>query len=375
MFNSSLPVQWPGWSTCFYFSFISSFLFFLATRQKNNKFTDRVASDDDLDTVEPHSYPPVEPLPNFNWKTKEPIKIRPFKPKYHLTMSIQEGTVSELIEIDKNYLDRINLRKRIMAEHPETVLAAEGCVKPAVDEFYTWLVGTYLPTRYPRMFQLRSSAGEKSTFLHSLVTDETFPLSPEEIPLDTLRVMGGLIEDDLLFLMPSNDGDGYALRGFVTCFPNGFNTSSKLGLKLRDIHKPVPQYKEKLEKSMDRFFQKLVVGRFIKRANWTITTTDRMFTASGNHLYEGEEIPQEEVNINIARLRVERQFLHRLPQSHAILFSFKTLLYTLPEIKEEGLGEVLAEAIDGLKQGNAPGFHFYKRAAVWGESAKSYLRS
>ena len=154
-----------------------------------------------------------------------------------------------------------------MAEHPETVLAAHGCVKPAVDEFYTWLVGTYLPTRYPRMFQLRSSAGEKSTFLHSLVTDETFPLSPEEIPLDTLRVMGGLIEDDLLFLMPSNDGDGYALRGFVTCFPNGFNTSSKLGLKLRDIHKPVPQYKEKLEKSMDRFFQKLVVGRFIKRAN------------------------------------------------------------------------------------------------------------
>lgn len=166
-----------------------------------------------------------------------------------------------------NYLDRINLRKRIMAEHPETVLAAEDCVKPAIDEFYTWLVGTYLPTRYPRMFQLLSSDGEKSAFLHSLVTDEIFSLSPEGNPLDALRVMGGLIEDDLLFLMPSDDGDGFTLRGFVTCFPNGFNTSKKLGLKLRDIHKPVPQYKEKLEKSMDRFFQKLGVGRFIKRAN------------------------------------------------------------------------------------------------------------
>ncbi|PIG83420.1 hypothetical protein AARAC_006313 [Aspergillus arachidicola] len=237
------------------------------------------------------------------------------------------------------------------------------------------MVGTYLPTRYPLIFQLRPSAGEKQAFLQNLITDEMFPLSPEENPLDTLRVMGGLIEDDLLFLMPSDDGDGFTLRGFVTCFPNGFNTSKKLGLKLRDIHKPVPQYKEKLEKSMDRFFQKLGVGRFIKRANWTITTTDQLFTASGNHLYEGEEIPQEEVDINTARLRVERQFLHRLPQSHVILFSFKTLLYTLPEVKEEGLGEVLAEAIDGLKQGNAPGFHFYKQAAVWGESAKSYLRS
>ncbi|KAJ1715884.1 hypothetical protein COH20_000162 [Aspergillus flavus] len=374
MFSSNLPVQWPGWSTCFYFSFISSFLFYIATRQKKNQFTDRIASNDQ-DAVKPNSYPPVEPLPDFDWKTKEPIKIRPFKPKYHLTMSIHEGTVNELIEIDMNYLDRIDLRKRIMAEHPETVLAAEDCVKPAVDEFYTWLVGTYLPTRYPRMFQLLSSDGEKSAFLHSLVTDEIFSLSPEGNPLDTLRVMGGLIEDDLLFLMPSDDGDGFTLRGFVTCFPNGFNTSKKLGLKLRDIHKPVPQYKEKLEKSMDRFSQRLGVGRFIKRANWTITTTDQLFTPAGNHLYEGEEIPQEEVDINTARVRVERQFLHRLPQSHALLFSFKTLLYKLPEIKKEGLGEVLAEAIDGLKQGNAPGFHFYKRAAVWGESAKSYLRS
>jgi hypothetical protein len=51
------------------------------------------------------------------------------------------------------------------------------------------------------------------------------------------------------------------------------------------------------------------------------------------------------------------------------------LLYPLSEIKEEGLGEALAEAIDGLKEGNAPGFHFYKRAAVWGESAKAFLRS
>ncbi|GAB1194713.1 hypothetical protein APSETT444_003959 [Aspergillus pseudonomiae] len=374
MFNQSLPVQWPGWSTCFYFSFISSCLFFLATRQKNNKFTRSVANDDQ-DGVEPNCYPPVEPLPDFGWKTKEPIRIRPFKPKYHLTMSIQEGTVSELIEIDKNYLDRIQLRKRIMTEHPETVLAAEDCVKPVVDEFYTWLVGAYLPTRYPRMFQLRPSAGEKQASLHSLVTDEIFSLSPEQNPLDTLRIMGGLVEDDLLFLMPSDDEDGFTLRGFVTCFPNGFNTSKKLGLKLRDIHKPVPQYKEKLEKSMDRFFQRLGVGRFIKRANWTITTTEQLFTASGNHLYEGEEIPQEEINIDTARVRVERQFLHRLPQSRAILFSFKTLLYTLPEIKEEGLGDVLAEAIDGLKQGNAPGFHFYKRAAVWGESAKAYLRS
>jgi hypothetical protein len=50
-------------------------------------------------------------------------------------------------------------------------------------------------------------------------------------------------------------------------------------------------------------------------------------------------------------------------------------LYPIKDIKDEGLGEELAEAIDGLKGGNTPQMHFYKRGAVWGEAVKKYLRS
>jgi hypothetical protein len=50
-------------------------------------------------------------------------------------------------------------------------------------------------------------------------------------------------------------------------------------------------------------------------------------------------------------------------------------LYPIKEIKDEGLGEELAQAIDGLKEGNAPQMHFYKRGAVWSEAVKRYLRS
>ena len=31
-------------------------------------------------------FPEIEEQPDFDWKTTEPLKIRPFKPKYHLTM-------------------------------------------------------------------------------------------------------------------------------------------------------------------------------------------------------------------------------------------------------------------------------------------------
>lgn len=72
-------------------------------------------------------------------------------------------------------------------------------------------------------------------------------------------------------------------------------------------------------------------------------------------------------------LRCERQVLHRLPQTKAILFSFSTYTYPLEEIKQEGLGEDLATAIDGLGLGSVPEFHHYKRAVVWGEKVKQYL--
>jgi hypothetical protein len=74
-------------------------------------------------------------------------------------------------------------------------------------------------------------------------------------------------------------------------------------------------------------------------------------------------------------LRCERQMLHRLPITKALVFSFKTYLYPLKDIKDEGLGEELAQAIDGLKEGSVPAMHFYKRGVIWGEAVKKYLRS
>ncbi|KAL8727754.1 MAG: hypothetical protein Q9181_005591, partial [Wetmoreana brouardii] len=74
-------------------------------------------------------------------------------------------------------------------------------------------------------------------------------------------------------------------------------------------------------------------------------------------------------------LRCERQTLHRLPSSKAIVFAFKTYMDTLRDIKLEGLGDDLADAVDGLKSGNVPGINVYKRGPVWGKAVKEYLRS
>jgi hypothetical protein len=117
------------------------------------------------------------------------------------------------------------------------------------------------------MFKLLESESGESTGLSNLATGETFPLEPQEDPTETFRVLGSLINDEVCILMPSPDGDSYRLEGFVLCFPAGFDTGKKLGMKLREIHAPVPSFKEKLKLSMERYFERLPVGKYVLRAN------------------------------------------------------------------------------------------------------------
>lgn len=105
------------------------------------------------------------------------------------------------------------------------------------------------------------------TSLLNTASGSHLPLTPPLDPVQTFEILGKNIDDDFLLLLPSEDGDGYRLKGYVTCFPAGFNTKEKFGMKLREIHGPVPGYKQKLEKSMDRFFDRLEVGKVVKRAN------------------------------------------------------------------------------------------------------------
>jgi len=343
-------------------------------------------------------YYQIEPLRHFDINSAEPIKIRPFKPKYHLTMgmshlvsmpgpiyiqsAIQSATLSEFLEMDKTYLERIRLRKQLIEERPQDVMAANPIIGPAVLELYTWVVGTYLPQRFPTVYAIVTSSKLQSRpQLKNLATDSLLPLTASSVE-EALRILGSNIDTDFLFLFPTSDpanGERYKLEGFITCFPSGFRTSSKLNMLLKDIHGPVPGYEEKLERSMDRFFATLPVGKIIKRVNWSITTTPDLFLLGGTHLtaekFEEAATQQDKVDVEATVMRCERQTVHRLPKTKAIVFSYKTYQYSLKELKEEGCAEDLIRAIDGLGEGNVPGMSVYKRQVVWGSVVKDYLSS
>lgn len=317
-----------------------------------------------------------------------------------MSSALENISISELIAIDNTYLDRMNLRRSTMDEHPDATLQCNTVAEPAVLELYDWLVSTYLPQRFPMIYHPTDTAGQPQLF--NSASDSYMPIRPSS-PLSALRILGENIDTDFLILLPSstNPMDGspiYHLQAFVTCFPAGFSTREKCGKPLAAIHGPVPGYAAKLEKSMDRFFAKIEVGRVVRRTNWSVTTNDKLFSDGGIHLYGDakqekpvenaktvnggdseldEQIAQQrkEVVVDDCRLRCERQTLHRLPRTNALVFAFKTYLYRLDEVKEEGLGPVLAEAIEGLGTGSVPEIMLYKRGVIWGEKVREYLLS
>lgn len=278
--------------------------------------------------------------------------------------------------MDKNYLQQITLRRELVEKHPDTVLgiSADARAGPAVAELYSWLFTTYLPTRYPRMFQLPFTS---TNTLVNLVTNEQIPLQPPTDPLEALRTLCIHIDEDFLFLLPHHSGDGvYALYAFNCAFANGFLLREKLGHRLREIHKPVPGYKEKLEMSMDRYFSSIPVGKFVKRSNWGISTAGNFFAAfDGTHGYQTEGCDKEDIDMSNVHVRCELQSLHRLPKNKAVIFAFHTYMYPIAAMKEDGTAQDLVEAIKGLDQGNVPGMAKYKRRHEWAGMIVDFLQS
>ena len=247
-------------------------------------------------------------------------------------------------------------RQDIVRQYP----GALDCLDSGVgmlNELYGFLMQYYLPFRYPTIFRLDCSGNS----LENLVTNERLPLTAPSDRHETLRKINRNVDEDFLMLLPSPDRDGYTLQSFVWAYPVGFDPQSKLGIKLRDAHKPVPGYKEKLAPSMDRYFSKLQPGDFRYRVNWSLAFNDNLCQRGEYHLYPGQEATETEFDLKDCYVRCELQTLFALPKSGGRILGVHLYLYPLQEIKDAGLGLEMAEAIDGWKRGNVPGFYLYKR--------------
>lgn len=328
--------------------------------------TDKKAVDKDGNEL------PVPVSDDFDWTKVEPHKYRPFRPVYAITMGIMKSSLKEWIKMENTYLEVTDERQKIIADEPkETCVAAdtENTTK-AVYESYDTIIN-YLLTRFHIYFV---ADGDKVTNLLKNIHMPKHAEGSGKSNKELLEIIAINTEEDINLLEFDPEQDEYVLRAYTGVGANGFVNSEKFGKKLTDIHQPVPQYRERLQFSMNKFFKKAEPGKYMKRLTWGIQVGGKgLFRPSGNHMSANQNTVQlkaSELDFeNDVFLRVEQQILTKLPKSGFILFNMRTYFYPLADVKREGLGNELVKAFESWPATTAQ----YKSVPKWGQAVKEYL--
>ena len=223
--------------------------------------------------------------------------------------------LKDWIEADEYFYDELKEKKQLLISNYPEVFASRPGSLPAQTEVLA-LVLKHMEKYCPGVLTIE----QDEVILPKLKWK--FRISDfEESPLD---LCGRFVQEDLCLMAPGPDG--YTLEAASLCFPARWRLMDKMGLPMSAIHKPVPDYSEKLSRPVDSFFNRIDVDRPVWRVNWSLTTDPTMFQPVRQR-HSASELPITSKNAgDQVYMRCERQTLRRLPNTGWILFTIKTYL-------------------------------------------------
>jgi alpha-1,2-mannosyltransferase len=289
------------------------------------------------------------PYPDWSVEKTRPLPYRPFKygPDYFITMGIGRLDWNDWIELD-NQWTRYHQEKlsRLSGERASHLCKTAPEAKDAALETLE-LLCEYLVYRYPSLFEYQFNDQNNEKQIRIKTTGEIYPINCE----DPLKYASLLIEDDLAIMIEGSDGQ-YYLKAGVILLPGFWRLEDKFNMPLAQIHLSgdVPKFKEKLQHSMERFFQKMTPQHPVLRYNYFIQTDGELAWSSSIGPEDTFGIGWQNADPNPCieniHFRSERQTLRRLPKSGAILFTIRPYFINVMEIAEEpGVPGRLASAI------------------------------
>ncbi|KAF1833537.1 hypothetical protein BDW02DRAFT_589634 [Decorospora gaudefroyi] len=270
--------------------------------------------------------PLPQPYPEFDIDKALPRPYRPIRWAYHQTMSITKMQTDWWLELENTYVERIKQRQALFAKHGSDVLGALPGSELACKELMEMAL-QFLCARYPQYFRL---SNDKKTLYNGILKTETdLKTAPP------LHVLLNNIPEDFAITQRDDKTGYYSFRAGVICSALGWSVGSKIGLDLQDIHKPIPDYKEKMQFSMDRYFAKKPTDKPIQRGSWGLEIDQPLYMPPGDphEAHRAHQAP--DLDLSRCHLRVDWQTLRRLPLSGAVVFNFKALFTPVAEFRDE----------------------------------------
>lgn len=147
------------------------------------------------------------------------------------------------LEVESTYASRIHERQSLLVKHGPAVLQALPGSELACKELMEMCL-QFLCARYPAHFKLDAA----NRIFHNLILHNTTDLATTE----PLHVLFNNIPEDFAIMQRDDETGLYVFRAGIICSSLGWNVASKIGMRLSEIHGPIPDYKEKMQFSMDR---------------------------------------------------------------------------------------------------------------------------
>lgn len=148
------------------------------------------------------------------------------------------------IELENTYKSRITQRKELYAKNGTAVLDSMPGSELACKELME-MVLQFICARYPQYFSLVDN--------NRVLQNGILGTEQDIRAKHPLKILLDNVPEDFALMMRDDTTGYYFLRAAVICSALGWNVASIIGKQLHQIHGVIPDYKEKLKFSMDRF--------------------------------------------------------------------------------------------------------------------------
>ena len=235
----------------------------------------------------------IRPDPRFDWLADIGLATGP----PDLRMGTRALDTAQWLRPDSFTADELVLRSDLLQEHTGLIQVGPNA-RDAVEELYEF-VETHLDRE----------------------------LGAGRDPFEQLSTLACSVPDD--FLIMGRHDDFWRLIGGCLVFPNHWTIAEKMNLTLAEIHVGVDGYQELLAEKMDRFFDRINVDRPVWRRNWFLHDDPSLFKP-GRQTRRMCGGPSEAATLWV---RSEWQVVRRLPKTDTIVFTVKSQVAPLREIK------------------------------------------
>jgi len=128
-------------------------------------------------------------------------------------------------------------------------------------------------------------------------------------------------------------------------FPSSWALEEKIGRPLAEVHAPVPGLESALGASIATFLARIAPGAAWERENWGLSADERL----NQHPALDTLRLDADAKLENTILRLERQFLTRLPRTRALLFGIRVSNHRLDALAARpGIAPRLARALETM---------------------------